>query len=59
MPKLLRVHAAHAYIAHPIIHNVYNNTKGGLGTVNAINNEQPMLIIQAMTSMKKRNRLDL
>jgi hypothetical protein len=59
MPKLFRVNAAHAYIAHPAIHSMYNNNKGGLGTVNAITNEQPMLINQAMTSITKRNRLDL
>ena len=59
MPKLFRVNAAHAYIAHPAIHNAYTISKGGLGTVNAMTIEHPMLINHAITSMKKRNRLDL
>lgn len=59
MPKLLRVQAAHAYIAQPVIHKLYSSTRGGLGTVNAMSNEQPMLIIQATTSTAKRNLLDL
>ena len=46
-------------MAQPQIHNAYNISKGGLGTVNAMINAQPMLINHAITSMKKRNRLDL
>jgi uncharacterized phosphosugar-binding protein len=37
---------------------MYNNSKGGLGTVKAIISEQVMLNIQAMTSTTNLNLLD-
>lgn len=54
MPKLLRVHAAHAYIKQPLIQNGYNTNKGGLGTVSANTKAQPTLHAQAKISTTNR-----
>lgn len=50
MPTDLRVQAAHAYIAQPVIQTGYNANSGGLGTVSAIVIEHPMLIAHAISS---------
>ena len=57
MPKDWRLYAAHAYIAHPVIHTGYKINKGGLGTVIAIVKLQPIEIAHANNSTQKRNRL--
>jgi hypothetical protein len=54
MPKDLRLKAAQPYIAHPHIQKGYIMISGGLGTVDAIVIEHPILIIQARLSMIKR-----
>jgi hypothetical protein len=58
MPKDLRVQAAQAYIAQPVIHKGYKIRSGGLGTVIAIAKAHPIEIAQARSSTIKRIRLD-
>ena len=58
MPKDLRVQAAQAYIAQPVIQTGYKARSGGLGTVSAIVMRHPIEIAQASNSTVKRKRLD-
>jgi len=54
MPKLRRVQAAQAYMAHPAIQTGYSMSKGGLGTVNAIVTLQNILTAHASNSIQNR-----
>jgi hypothetical protein len=58
MPKDLRVNAAQAYRAQPVIQTGYNMRRGGDGTVRAIVRAQPILIAQARISTAKRSLFD-
>ena len=58
MPKDLRVQAAQAYIAQPVIQIGYKTRSGGLGTVTAMVMLHPIDIAQARSSIIKRKRLD-
>lgn len=58
MPELLRVQAAQENIAHCTINKGYKIKKGGVGTVNIIVNEQPILKTHASISRKQRRGLD-
>ena len=57
MPKLLRVQAAQAYMAHPVIQTGYMIKNGGFGTVIAMVTEHPMLMAQATSSTANLTRL--
>jgi hypothetical protein len=54
---LLRVQAAHAKIAHWVMNSGYRIKKGGVGTVNIIVTEQPILMNHAKISRKQRRGL--
>ena len=57
MPKLRRVNAHQAYMAHPVIQIGYSMIRGGLGTVVAMVILQPIDIAQATTSKQNLNLL--